>query len=66
MILISYYWNVKKIDKEAFEIDPKSLTDFGVLTRYPDDFYIPEVKEALEYQDIALEIKEIVEKRLKP
>lgn len=56
----------QKIDKEAFEIDPKSLTDFGVLTRYPDDFYIPEVKEALEYQDIALEIKEIVEKRLKP
>ena len=55
----------QKIDKEAFEIDLKSLTDFGVSTRYPDDFYIPEVKETLEYRDIALEIKEIFEKRLK-
>ena len=55
----------QKIDKEAFEIDLKSLTDFGVSTRYTDDFYIPEVKETLEYRDIALEIKEIFEKRLK-
>lgn len=55
----------QKIDKEAFEIDLKSLTDFGVSTRYPDDFYIPEVKETLEYRDIALEIKKIFEKRLK-
>ncbi len=55
----------QKIDKEAFEIDLKSLTDFGVSARYPDDFYIPDVKETMEYRDIALEIKEIVEKRLK-
>jgi HEPN domain-containing protein len=55
----------KEIDKEAFEIDVKSLTDFGVSVRYPDDFYIPDVKEALEYRDIATEIKEIVEKLIK-
>jgi len=55
----------QKIDQEAFEIDFKSLTDFGVSARYPDDFYIPDIKETLEYRDIALEIKEIVEKRLK-
>lgn len=55
----------QKIDKEAFEIDLKSLTDFGVSARYPDDFYIPDVKETLKYRDIALEVKEIVEKRLK-
>lgn len=65
MTLISYYRNVKKLIKKHFEIDLKSLTDFGVSARYPDDFYIPDVKETLEYRDIALEIKEIVEKRLK-
>jgi len=55
----------QKIDQEAFEIDLKSLTDFGVSARYPDDFYIPDVKETLEYRDIALEVKGIVEKRVK-
>ncbi len=52
----------QKINKTAFEIDLKSLTDFGVTVRYPDDFYIPDIKEALEYRDIAFEIKEIVER----
>ena len=55
----------KEINKEAFEIDVKSITDFGVAVRYPDDFYIPDIKEALEYRDIAEEIKEIVEKLIK-
>lgn len=55
----------QKIDKETFEIDINSLTDFGVSVRYPDDIYIPDVKETLEYQDIAVEIKEIVEKLIK-
>lgn len=48
--------------KKTFDIDLKSLTDFGVSVRYPDDFFIPEVKEALEYRDIALEIKSAVYK----
>jgi len=52
----------QKINKTAFEIDLKSLTDFGVTVRYPDDFYIPDIKETLEYYDIAFEIKEIVER----
>ena len=52
----------QKITKEAFEIDFKSLTDFGVSLRYPDDFYIPDMKEALDYRDIALNVKEIVER----
>jgi len=30
--------------------------------RYPDDFYVPDVKETMEYRDIAFDIKEIVEK----
>ena len=55
----------QKINKETFAIDLKSLADFGVTLRYPDDFYIPNVKEALEYKDIAVEIKNIVENLIK-
>ena len=54
----------QKIDEEDFDINLKSLTDFGVSIRYPDDFYIPDEKEALDYQDIALEIKGIVKKKI--
>jgi len=55
----------QKINKNAFNIDLKSLTDFGVSVRYPDDFYVPEVKEALEYKDIALKVKNAVEGLIK-
>ena len=55
----------KKITPDYFNIDVKSITDFGVSVRYPDDFYIPDTKEALEYRDIALEIKESVEKLIR-
>lgn len=55
----------QKINKNAFNIDLKSLTDFGVSVRYPDDFYIPDVKEALEYKDIALKIKKTVDSLIK-
>lgn len=52
----------QKINKEAFkDFDLKNLTEFGVSVRYPDDFYIPSVTEALEYHQIAEEIKSIVE-----
>jgi hypothetical protein len=33
--------------------------------RYPDDFYIPDEKEALEYRDTAISVKEIVERLIK-
>ena len=54
----------QKVDKETFDIDLKSLTDFGVSVRYPDDFYIPDLKETLEYREIARKIKVIVEKKI--
>jgi len=41
-------------------IDLKSLTDFGVSVRYPDDFYVPDLSETTYYAQIAGEIKEIV------
>ena len=55
----------QKLDKDAFRVDFKSLTDFGVSVRYPDDFYIPDEKEALDYYSIALSVKEIVERLMK-
>ncbi len=56
----------QKINKEAFQnINLKNLTEFGVSVRYPDDFYIPLVSEALDYQQIAKEIRGIVEGLIK-
>jgi HEPN domain-containing protein len=52
----------QKIDSKSFNIDLKSLTEFGVSIRYPDDFYIPSVKESNEYFEIALTVSEIIEK----
>ena len=55
----------QKIDKHSFDIDLKSLTDFGVSIRYPDDFYVPGVNETKEYIIIATEIKNLIEKLIK-
>lgn len=54
----------KKIDMVSFEIDLKSLTDFGVSIRYPDDFYIPGIKETQEYIKIAEEVNTSLKKEL--
>ena len=43
------------------DVDLKSLTEFGVSVRYPDDFFIPGVNETKEYIDITNGISEIVE-----
>ncbi len=55
----------QKIDKSTFGIDLKSLTDFGVAIRYPDDFYIPGINETKEYIIIAKEIKTLIESLIK-
>lgn len=55
----------KKIDKNNFELDLKSLTEFGVSVRYPDDLYIPGVNETKEYIEIVKLVKETVELLLK-
>lgn len=52
-------------DKDFSEIDPKELSDFGVDARYPGDMYIPSDKETLEYKALAIEIKELVEVKLR-
>ena len=55
----------QKIDSDSFNIDLKSLTEFGVSVRYPDDFYVPTTNESQEYSEIALNISEVIEKLLK-
>lgn len=55
-----------KIEKTGFiDIELKSLTDYGVSIRYPDDFYIPEISEINYYKEVALKIKSIVESKIK-
>jgi HEPN domain-containing protein len=54
----------QKIDSESFNLDLKSLTEFGVSVRYPDDFFIPSPDESNEYTEIAIEVSKIVENRL--
>ena len=51
----------QKIDKESFDVDLKSLTEFGVSVRYPDDFFIPGVRETKEYIGIANMVNGIIE-----
>ncbi len=52
----------QKKEKKAFEsIDLKSLSDFGVFVRYPDDFYVPDSTETQEYVEIAKSVQIIIE-----
>lgn len=55
----------KKIDSTDFDVDLGSLSDFGVNIRYPDDFYIPDKEETVQYRYVAHRIQEIVEKKIK-
>ena len=51
----------RKVSPGQFDhIDLKSLTDFGVSVRYPDDFYIPDLSETKYYAQAAREIGAIV------
>ena len=52
----------RKIDNNFIDIDLKSLSDFGVSIRYPDDFYVPGVNETREYIEISKEIQSRIEK----
>ncbi len=52
------------IDKDFADIDPKELSDFSVDARYPEDMYIPNEDETLEYKNLAFEIKNFVEEKI--
>jgi hypothetical protein len=38
------------------------ITGYGVSVRYPDDFVIPFLEDAKYYGEIALQVKQIIEK----
>ncbi|MBI4648165.1 MAG: HEPN domain-containing protein, partial [Bacteroidia bacterium] len=53
------------IEKNGFEeLDLKNLNDYAVTVRYPDDFMIPSLKEALENKEIAIQVKQIIEGKI--
>ncbi len=54
----------EEFDSEFSLIDPKDLNDFGVDIRYPGDIYSPTDIETLAHKQIALEVKELVERKL--
>lgn len=45
-------------------IDLKSLADYGVAARYPDDFCIPDRSETVHYIPVSKEIEQIVKRLL--
>ena len=53
-----------EIDSDFAAIEPKNLSDFGVDVRYPGDMYIPSDKETIQYKEIALSVKDLVERKL--
>ena len=55
----------EEFDSDFSLIDPKDLNDFGVDIRYLGDIYSPSIEETLEHKQIALDVKDIVEQKLK-
>lgn len=51
-------------DLEFKDLDTGNLTFYGVEVRYPDEFYIPSVREAKECLEIALKVRDFVFKKL--
>ncbi len=45
---------------ELDHLDLKSLTDFGVSVRYPDDFYVPDASETSYYAQVARDTQKLV------
>ena len=54
----------KKVDNEFINIEIGDLTFYAVEIRYPDEFYIPTLKEAKESYELAKKIKEFIFKKL--
>lgn len=55
----------EEFDPDFSLIDPKDLNDFGVDVRYPGDIYSPSIEETLAHKQIALDVKALVEQKLK-
>ncbi len=46
-------------------VEVVALTDYAVEVRYPEDFYFPDVEEAIRSLEIAEEVKSFILKRLR-
>lgn len=53
-----------KCDQDFRKIDVGNLSFYAIEIRYPDDFYIPTVKEAIESIQIAKQVKSFVLKKI--
>ncbi len=45
---------------ELGDLDLRSLTDFGVSVRYPDDFFVPELSDTKYYAEVASKTQSLV------
>ena len=54
------------IDPDFAAVDPKNLSDFGVTIRYPGDQYVLTDEEVLGYKALAISIKHLVIRKIKP
>lgn len=53
------------IDNDFIEIDIQDLNQYAVRSRYPDQFFSPEISAAKEYYQIALDVKERITRKIK-
>ena len=54
-------------DKDFENLDKEKISQisfFAVEIRYPDEFYIPSIKEVKEYFEVALRVKDFVLEKL--
>ncbi len=51
-------------DDDFNQLDPMNLSDFGVEVRCPGDMYQPSNEEAIEYSNLAKEIRVFTEKKI--
>ncbi len=55
-----------ELDEEFKDLEFGELIEFAVDYRYPDDSYIPEVQEVIEYKELTLNIKKLIENKIIP
>ncbi len=55
-----------ELDEEFKDLEFGELIEFAVDYRYPDDSYIPEVQEVIEYKELTLKIQKLIENKIIP
>ncbi len=55
-----------ELDEEFKDLEFGELIEFAVDYRYPDDSYIPEIQEVVEYKELTLKIKKLIENKIIP